>query len=161
MNKAPRNIGKTIRKLYAARNELQNVFPDLSFTLDGNLIGDIGEAIAIAEFGFKKLKCGNKTHDVETPNGTFVQIKTTQKTKGGVGLGLTKQSFEHLIVLQLHEQGTYSVLYDGPGSYVEAATKHKKSAGLSVRQLSELDDTIPRRERLLKPQLRAPIRQSP
>ena len=98
----------------------------------------------------KKLPAGSKTHDFEAPNGTLVQVKTTQQTKlgGGVGLGLVKTSFEHLIVIQLSEAGTYSILYDGPGRFIDEATSHKKGASLSVGQLRQVNQQVREEERL-------------
>ena len=45
----------SIQKLIAARNELKAHYSnvDLSFTLDGNLVGDLGEAIAAELFGLR------------------------------------------------------------------------------------------------------------
>lgn len=147
----PRNSGKVIKKLYAARDELRNLFFEskLPFPLDGMLIGDIGEAIAIYEFGLKKLRAGTKLHDFETHDGRMVQIKATQKISGSVGLGREKQSFVHLIVFQIFEDGTYSVLFDGPGSYIDEARKDKKSASLSVLQLKNWNERVKSKERIL------------
>lgn len=141
MRPFPKEIEPAIKKLRLARDELKRAFPELRFALDGNLVGDIGEAIAISDFGLTKLKPGSRLHDFQTSDGKLVQIKTTQQTKPGkgVGLGLIKKSFEHLIVIQLLENG-YEILFDGYGKRVDAARAHKKSPSLSVKQLSELND---------------------
>ncbi|HTA94576.1 MAG TPA: hypothetical protein VK769_00480, partial [Verrucomicrobiae bacterium] len=98
--------------------------------------GDIGEAIAIGHFGFEKLPGGTKLHDFKTKDGRHVQVKATQQIDGGsVGLGREQQSFEHLIIFQINEDGTYNVLFDGPGSYIDKACAHKTSASLSVLRL--------------------------
>jgi hypothetical protein len=146
----PDSLRGPFKKLLAARDELRKAFPELSFALDGNLVGHIGEAIAISEFKLERLPAGSKTHDFKAPNGTQVQIRTTQQNKsgGGVGLGLVKTSFEHLIVIQLSESGTYSVLYDGPGRYIDEATKHKAGASLSVGHLQRLNLQISTKEKL-------------
>jgi hypothetical protein len=125
------------------------MFPELRFALDGNLVGDIGEAIAISDFKLKKLKPGTTLHDFKTKKGKLVQVKTTQQTAPGkgVGLGLIKRSFDHLLVLQLLERG-YEVLYNGPGKYVDKARAHKKSASQSVKQLKVLDSGVTKKERL-------------
>jgi len=149
MKPFPRKIGQILKKLQSARDELRSEFPELRFALDGNLVGDIGEAIAICDFGLQKLKPGLKVHDFRAKNGSLVQVKTTQQTipGRGVGLGLIKRSFDHLIVIQLLEEG-YDILYDGPGSYLDRVRAHKKSASLSVRQLRELNQKA-RNRRLL------------
>jgi hypothetical protein len=152
MKETPRDIGDSIRRLYIARNELRNAFPELAFTLDGKLIGDIGEAIAIADYGLIKLKEGSKLHDFKTADGRLVQVKTTQQHKAGtgVGLGLKKESFEHLIVIQLSEEGTYRILFDGPGRYVDEARRHRSSPSLTVSQLKKLNDKVNKNERVIQ-----------
>ncbi|MGO8836616.1 MAG: DUF6998 domain-containing protein [Limisphaerales bacterium] len=149
MRRYPGKIGAILKKLRSARDELHVTYPDHPFTLDGNLIGDIGEAIAIIDFSLKKLDPGSKLHDCKTRNGKRVQVKTTQQTVPGkgVGLGLTKRSFKHLLVVQLLDDG-YEILYDGPGRYVNKKRKGKKSPSLSVKQLGELDTKVKPDERL-------------
>jgi hypothetical protein len=117
MKPFPGKMGDALKKLRSARNDLRAEFPGHPFALDGNLVGDIGEAIAIKEFGLKKLNSGSKNHDCKAQNGKHVQVKTTQQTVPGmgVGLGLEKRSFDHLIVIQLLDDG-YEILYNGPGS---------------------------------------------
>ena len=141
---------EALRQLYDARNALREHFDGLPFTLDGRMVGDIGEAIAVYKWGLTRLPEGSKTHDVKTASGKHIQIKTTQQTRGSVGLGLHKQAFEHLIVIQIGEDASYNVLYDGPGSYVDVKRNGKKSASLSVNQLRELDGSVPASERVLK-----------
>lgn len=148
MNRSTRKLRPILHRLYEARNELRQLHSDLKFTLDGNLVGDIGEAIAQEHFGLEPLPANTKGHDFRAADGRLVQVKTTQKQKGQVGLGLNKHSFEHLIVLQLTESGNYGVLYDGPGSLIDEARAHKKTPSLSVKQLQQLQEQVPDTERL-------------
>jgi hypothetical protein len=151
MKQTPRNIGAAIKDIYAARNKLRMAFPELSFTLDGNLVGDIGEAIAMHDYKLIPLGKGTKGHDFKTLTGKKVQVKATQQTTKGVGLGQKKEHFEHLVVFQILEDGTYSILFDGPGDYIDKAWEHKKSASLSVLQLKKLNEHVKKnKEHLLK-----------
>jgi len=138
-----------LRRLYEARDELRALYPDWKFPLDGNLVGDIGEAIAMHDLGLQKLPTGTHGHDFQASDGRLVQVKTTQAVKGGVGLGLTKQSFEHLLVLQLTAGGDCHVLYDGPGSLIDEARAHRKTPSLSVKRLRELDLQVDLSSRLV------------
>lgn len=142
---------EALKQLYNARNALRRLFPGLLFTLDGRMVGDVGEAIATRQWGFTALPSNSKTHDVVTPSGINVQIKTTQQTQNGkgVGLGLDKRSYDHLIVIQIHEDATYDVLYDGPGTYIDKKRKGKKSASLTVKQLRELNTKVPAKDKIL------------
>lgn len=148
MNRSTRQLRPILHRLYEARNELRRLHPDLKFTLDGNLVGDIGEAIAQEHFGLEPLPANTKGHDFRAADGRLVQVKTTQKQKGGVGLGLKMQSFEHLIVIQLTEAGDYGILYDGPGRLIDQARIGRKTPSLSVNQLQQLQEQVPQNERL-------------
>ena len=44
MRRIPDNLIGPFKALLAARDELRKAFPELSFALDGNLVGHIGEA---------------------------------------------------------------------------------------------------------------------
>jgi hypothetical protein len=148
MNLTPR---EAVLQLYAARNALREAFPGLPFPLDGKLVGDIGEAIARAHWHLHPLPAGTKTHDGTDGHERRIQIKTTQQSRPAspVGLGLDKRSFEHLIVIQLRENASFTVLFDGPGSRIDEERQHKKSASLSVRQLQQLDRLVEPSERVL------------
>jgi hypothetical protein len=152
MKRSTQSLVPIIKSLYQARSELRKLFPELSFTLDGKLIGDIGEAIALQDFGLTKLPEGTELHDFVTDDGRKVQVKTTQATNPhrGVGLGLTMQSFEHLIVIQIAEDGAYSILYDGPGSYIDGARSHRTTPSLTVSQLQRLYAKVSDAERIIK-----------
>ena len=142
---------EALLQLYAARNALREAFPGLPFPLDGKLVGDLGEAIARQHWNLRPLPAGTKTHDVTDERGRRIQIKTTQQSRSAspVGLGLDQRSFEHLIVIQLGEDASFTVLFDGPGSRIDERRQHKKSASLSVGQLRELDQQVDSSERVL------------
>lgn len=151
MKPFPKKIGEILKKLRSARDELRAAFPQMPFSLDGNLVGDIGEAIAISDLGLEKLKPSSKLHDCKAKDGTLVQVKTTQQTTPGkgVGLGLIKKSFNHLIVIQLFQNG-YEILFDGPGTMIDKARAHKISPSLSVLQLKRLNADVKPKEKLLR-----------
>lgn len=122
-------------KLKDAQKILRAQYKEFSFTLDGKLIGDIGEAIILSQLeNSKKLKDSNKCHDLLLPDGTCVQVKTTQKDI--MGLGLKKQSFEHLVIIRIYEDGKYEIVFDGPGEIVYANSS--KSNNISIELLRKL-----------------------
>ena len=149
---APAPIPDALRTLYAARRMLAGAFPAHTFTIDGKIIGDIGEAIAAAAFGLTKLRANAKDHDMQTADGRLVQVKATQTAPAhrGVGLGRIKRSFDVLLVLEFDETGHYEVLYNGPGTYIDAARERKTSATLSRRQLRACQIKVAPHERLMR-----------
>ena len=66
------------RELYGIINGLQAEYEDYDrhFTLDGHLIGSIGEVYAAKRYGFELLPSSEKAHDAVAPDGTWrlVQI---------------------------------------------------------------------------------------
>lgn len=148
---APEPIPSVMKVLYQQQTVLRKAFPKHPFGLDGNLIGDMGEVIAERAFGLEKLPGNSKTHDMKRPtDGAFVQVKTTQKAapSKGVGLGLTKKSFAFLLVFELDKDGTFEVLYNGPGDIIDHKRSHKKSASLSRKQLRECQAQVHEEHRL-------------
>ena len=155
MKKSSKYISQIIEKLYDTRNELREKFPQFKFTLDGNLIGDIGEAIAIEKFNLMKLPVGTKTHDCKAEDGKLIQIKATQqKEKGGrVGLGRYEPKFDNLIVIQINENGMYEIIYNGLGKPITDKFKNlplKQNYSISVKQLKELNAEIEIQDRITK-----------
>lgn len=139
-------IKPIIQELYGSRNKLQQLFPNSwKFTLDGKLIGDIGEAIACHHFNLEPLKAGSKTHDAKTKDTPIkhVQIKATQRDI--VGLGIDKRDFEYLIVIKIEQNGDYSLIYNGPGEIVWQSINSKS---ISIKKLKELQKGIPENKQL-------------
>ena len=120
--KLPPAIIELIAARDAVRAHYQNVLQrqgsevDLCFTLDGNLVGDIGEAIAAELFGVKLVSVkATEGYDGYAPDGrTTVQIKATG-TKRGPVFRNTPVKADHLLFFCLDFQNaTGSVIYNGP-----------------------------------------------
>ena len=105
-----------IRELIAARNQLRKRYLafGLQFTLDGKLVGDIGEAIASEMFGIQ-LAEGNATGiDGYAPDGRTVQVKATGTGRGPVFRHVDRCA-DHLLFFSLDfETLTGEVVFNGP-----------------------------------------------
>jgi hypothetical protein len=120
-----------IADLIAARNKVRDHYAqklralgsivELSFTLDGNLIGDLGEALAVDLFDIQLVE--TKSHeaiDGFTPDGRTVQVKATG-TGRGPAFRQTETRADHLIFLALDlEKAVGEVIYNGPEHYAVA-----------------------------------------
>ena len=71
-------IEEKIRQLYQIIDDLEAAYPEKHFTLDGILIGNLGEVYAAEKYGLKLLPEATKTHDAVTADGKYVQIRVTQ-----------------------------------------------------------------------------------
>ena len=109
----------SVRKHYESILRAQGSQVELKFTLDGNLVGDIGEAIATELFGVTLVaKKATEGIDGHARDGRTVQVKATG-TKRGPAFRQTETRADHLLFFCLDfETGTGSVAYNGPEHYV-------------------------------------------
>jgi hypothetical protein len=99
------------------------------FTIDGRLVGDIGEIIAAREFDIELDAKSRAHHDAKTRDGRDVQIKATFKDR----LTFTTEPVLYL-GLKLSREGGHEVVFNGPGSVLMSAFGGRKDIG--KRQLS-------------------------
>ena len=103
-------LSDKIKELYKITNELENSYPGRKFTIDGHLVGSIGEVIVAEHYGLELLPNSTKTHDARTKDGKMVQIKATQVK----GIAISSEP-DYLIVIRLLSDGSWEEIYNGPG----------------------------------------------
>lgn len=140
-------LPEIIRALYRLIEELEAMFPGRHFTPDGHTVGSIGEALAAHYYGVKLLPASTKGRDA-TIGKLSVEIKATQ----GDSIALRHEP-DHLLVLKLHKNGSWSEIYNGPGNIVWQKVSHKqlpKNGQYQVRcnLLQEMMKNVPVQERL-------------
>lgn len=153
-NERIQKLTQEIMRLHDSVATLKNIFPSKKdgFTLDGRLVGDIGEVVAEELFQIKLHEKLEHHYDAVTTYEPFlkVQIKATFKES------LTfNHNPDYFIGIKLCHNGNYSVIYNGPGKYISEAFKHRKGLGeqllsFSIKRLKEIDAEIPDNERILK-----------
>jgi len=128
-----------IKGLFQSVNELEEMFPHRKFTLDGHLVGSIGEVIVAEEYNLELLPQSTKTHDAKSKD-RLVQIKLTQVNQVEL-----RSEPEHLIVHKLLPDGTSEKIFNGPGSIVWASGIHQKSGekSISLTKLKKLMMEVP------------------
>jgi hypothetical protein len=155
MTETESKLRDAVKKLQLARKQLHADFPKWNFTLDGNLIGDIGEAYAEAHFSLEKITGNSKTHDFKAPDGRRVQVKMTQKKT--LGLGLSDPSFDYLITLHLTEDRDVEVIYNGNGSRVYDRPGQSPRKSIAVRKLRALNEQVDKSEIIPREQRTEPV----
>jgi hypothetical protein len=147
-------VTRHLDALYDASEGLEALFPGRKFTLDGHLVGSIGEVVAAYMFGLDLMPASTLGHDAMSPDGRQVEIKLTQ----GKSVAL-RHAPQHLIALHRPKGGPVRVVYNGPGGAVwDACGKPQKNGQqpISLSRLRALDATVTDADRL--PQLRdAPV----
>ncbi|WP_247996821.1 DUF6998 domain-containing protein [Brucella tritici] len=150
-----------VKALFEARNQLRDSMNtgiagtgsevQLKFTLDGNLVGDIGEALSVINFGIKLVDTASHPGiDGYAPDGRSVQVKATG-TGRGAAFRQTEIEADHLIVFDLDLQNAAAtVIFNGPERYIRDLLPKpivgQRSVGRS--QLIKADLIVQQHERL-------------
>ena len=87
-------VAALLDDLYTAPDGLEWIFPGRKFTLDGHLVGRVGEVVATYMFDLELNPASTHGHDARAHDGRQVEIKLTQ----GRGVAIRHEP-EHLIVL--------------------------------------------------------------
>lgn len=143
-----------IKNLHISVSILKEHFPikKSGFTLDGRLVGDMGEVIAEELFQIKLYEKLEKFYDAETiyEPKLKVQIKATFKES------LTyNHEPDYYIGIKLFEDGNFKVIYNGPGKYIHQEYQHRNGIGkqlllFPIKKLEEISLGINEKERILR-----------
>lgn len=133
-------VGRALKSLVRGRDALREAYllhvkanspemkhPEMTFALDGRLVGDIGELITATLFPLEILGTKSKSVDANT---TVTPIRKVQikATFGDNGLSI-KHGADHFIGLQLGDTGKFRIIYNGPANPVMSYLKAPASKG--------------------------------
>ena len=141
-------ITEALSHIFNGIKQLTIAFPGKAFTIDGRLVGDIGEVIATLEYNIKLYTTQKARHDGETLDGRKVQIKATFKKM------LTFKAIpEYYLGFKLFEDGHYEEIFNGPGKIIFERYKHRKGIGkellsFPIAELKRLSDAVPKSDRI-------------
>ena len=125
-----------VQRLYQIVAELEELFPGRHFTLDGHLVGSIGEVLAAYHYNLQLDPASTGGHDAKGSHGIRVEIKATQGTRVGL-----RGKPARLIVLRIRSVGTFEEIFNGPGELVWKHAGTRQSNGqrqISVLKLQQL-----------------------
>lgn len=111
------SLPTVVQDLWRAQQSLVQFYEHtgLRFTLDGRLVGDIGEAVALQHFDLIAPKKRTKGVDAFTRSGRSVQVKATGQPDKGPAYTPGSGTADHLLFFQIDfASGTASVVYNGP-----------------------------------------------
>lgn len=134
------NVKLQVQKLIEIVKELETDFPGRHFTLDGHLVGSIGEVMAAYYYGLELYKASTVAHDGEV-EGKKVQIKISQQDNIVIN-----HEPDYLIVLYLNKSGDIYEVYNGPGKEPWDNSSKKDSHNnrhMRINKLMELDKIVP------------------
>ena len=137
-------LSDKIKELYKITNELESSYLGRKFTIDGHLVGSIGEVIVAEHYGLELLPNSTETHDAVSPAREYVQIKATQINR----IAISSEP-DYLIVIKLFSDGSWEEVYNGPGKPVwDNAGKMQKNGQrpISLSKLRCLMNSVDRKD---------------
>jgi len=117
------NIEEII-ELLSIIKQLQKKYKNRKFTLDGRLVGDIGEIIVEQNYNVILFEKQAKMYDGYS-NNRKVQIKTTLKDKLTFPYGINNVP-DYYIGIKLYENGSFEEIYNGPGKNIYKILENRK-----------------------------------
>lgn len=147
-----KEINAALTQIFEGIARLHSAFRHRSFTIDGRLVGDIGEVIAELEYDLVLDKVSTPCHDAETRDGRRVQIKAT--FKDSLTFGTCPDCY---LGLKLYPDGRFEEVFNGPcrlilDQYSGRKDIGKKLLSFPIKKLQLLSgqvavaDRVPRRE---------------
>lgn len=143
-------IPDAISQMLQIVERLQKTYPKRKFTLDGRLVGDLGEILVEDAYDVKLFDDQKKHHDGTTSDGRYVQVKATMK-------GALTFPVDHIpdlyLAIQIHQDGTFTEVFNGPGCIAQEAVKCRKPAknnqySIAVAILKKLNEKVKESERI-------------
>jgi hypothetical protein len=117
------SIPEALIQLQAIVADLQHTYPKKKFTLDGRLVGDLGEVLAESEYDFNLFTGLEKHYDAICPDGRLVQIKTTLKDSLTFPCDHVP---DYYLGIKILPDGSCLEIFNGPGAVVHELVKNRK-----------------------------------
>lgn len=145
-------IPQAVSQMLAIVDKLCVAYPKKRFTLDGRLVGDIGEVLVEAAYDLTLYEDIKKHHDAETGDGRKVQIKATMKNSLTFPCGHVP---DYYLGVQLHKDGTFTEIFNGPGEIAKLAVQARAASktnlhSVSISALKKLQAQVPLHKRIPK-----------
>jgi hypothetical protein len=148
-----KTIAEGLQLIFRGIAQLHEAFPKRAFTIDGRLVGDIGEMIAELEYDLQLDEVSGPDHDAITRiDRRLVQVKATFKDS------LTfKTCPDYYLGFKLYPDGRFEEVFNGPGRLIQERYSARKGIGrvllsFPIKELRSLSaqvahsDRVPRRE---------------
>ena len=147
-------IHQAVEELLAIVDALRRRYPKKKFTLDGRLVGDLGETLVELDYDLELFDKLEKHHDAMTPDGRKVQIKTTMKNSLTFPCDHTPDFY---LGIKVFADGTYEEIFNGTGKLARRGIMNRKpskinSHSISLSALRALNKNAPEESRIQRRQ---------
>jgi hypothetical protein len=143
-------IPEAVCQMLSIVEKLCVAYPKKKFTLDGRLVGDIGEVLVEDAYDLTLFEDVKRHHDAESSDGRLVQIKATMKKS------LTFPA-DHVpnyyLGVRVHLNGSFTEIFNGPGAIAWEAVKGRALPktnlhSVSIVALSRLQASVRSEDRI-------------
>ena len=146
------SIPEALEQLQVIVVALQQSYPKKRFTLDGRLVGDLGEVLAESLYDIRLFTGLEKHYDAICSDGRLVQIKTTLKAS------LTfpcDHIPDYYLGIKILPDGSCLEIFNGPGTAAHELVKNRKSTktnlhSISIGSLGKQNETVQDVDRIPK-----------
>lgn len=143
-------IRQAVKDMLKIVGALEQAYPKKKFTLDGRLVGDLGEILVEQDYDLELYEGLEKHHDGETPDGRRVQIKTTMKNSLTFPVDHIPQYY---IGIKVHADGSYTEIFNGPGADAWQAVENRKATknnlhSITLSTLKKLNERVSQEDRI-------------
>lgn len=121
-------IPPALRRIFEGIAALHAAYPHRTFTIDGKLVGDLGEVIAALAYDLELGEVNQHNHDAVTPDGRQVQIKASF---GDASLTF-KTVPDYYLGIKLHRDGRFEEVFNGPGHVIHQHYAHRQGIGVNL-----------------------------
>jgi hypothetical protein len=145
-------IPEAIKQLLQITKQLHNEYPKRRFTLDGRLVGDLGEVLAEVEYAIELYDGLQKHHDAKASGGRQVQIKATMKDSLTFPVDHVP---DYYLGIKIEHDGTLTEIFNGPGSVASEAVKNRQPTktnlhSVHINTLKRLNEEVHSRDKIPK-----------
>ena len=145
-----KSISEALHLIFQGIECLKTAFPHRSFTIDGRVVGDVGEIIASLEYDIVLHEVSQPDYDATTSDGRKVQIKATFKDS------LTFKTVpDYYLGFKLYPDGRFDEIFNGPGRIIYDRYCKRKGIGVvplsfPISELRKLSAAVPAEQRILR-----------
>ena len=126
-------VPEAIALLQAVVERLRSAYPQKRFTLDGRLVGDLGEVLCAGTYDITIVDGIQKYHDAVASDGRRVQIKATMRDS------LTFPGDhvpDYYLGIKIHADGTFDEIFNGPGLIAWQAIRNRSKSKYNLHSIS-------------------------
>jgi len=145
-------IPDAVKQMLQIVKQLQSKYPKKRFTLDGRLVGDLGEILVEDTYNVKLYEGLQKHHDGITPDGKQVQIKATMQNSLTFPVDHIP---DYYLGIKIKPDGTFREIFNGLGRVAHEAVKDRKPTktnlhSVSISILESLNEKVHEKDRILR-----------